>query len=142
MVLTPTVQIVAGGIAVAALIHGGLHLTCDFPRISEAAFNDFDQAMGDDFRHKQPSYKDILKLPAPYTGICMVILMFIAYLLATHWFRRSLVKLPWPFHRMTGFNAFWYSHHLFVIVYILLIVHSVLLVFSNPWYQKSVSSSL
>ncbi|KAL4559836.1 hypothetical protein LXL04_031982 [Taraxacum kok-saghyz] len=36
-----------------------------------------------------------------------------------------------------GFNAFWYSHHLFVIVYTLLIVHSINLYLTKEWYKKT-----
>lgn len=63
--------------------------------------------------------------------------MAIAFTLATRWFRRSLVKLPKPFDRLTGFNAFWYSHHLFVIVYALLLVHGWFLYLVHNWYLKT-----
>nr|PNR34489.1 hypothetical protein PHYPA_024306 [Physcomitrium patens] len=98
-------KIIAGGIVAGVLVHVLCHVTCDFPRIINAVDDDY------------------YKMPVGYTGIAMVILMTIAYLLANHRFRRNLVKLPWPFHRLTRFNAFWYSHHLFIIVYILLLVH-------------------
>ncbi|KAI5440003.1 hypothetical protein KIW84_025387 [Lathyrus oleraceus] len=39
--------------------------------------------------------------------------------------KRNLIKLPKPFNSLTGFNAFWYSHHLFVIVYVLLNIHGI-----------------
>lgn len=73
------------------------------------------------------------------TGILMVILMTVAFTLATRWFRRSLIKLPKPFDRLTGFNAFWYSHHLFFIVYVLLVIHGVYLYLEHRWYRKTVS---
>lgn len=68
----------------------------------------------------------------------MVICMIIAFTLATRWFRRSLVKLPKPFDKLTGFNAFWYSHHLFIVVYLALIVHGQCLYLIHDWYRKTV----
>ncbi|KAG8067929.1 hypothetical protein GUJ93_ZPchr0005g14488 [Zizania palustris] len=53
------------------------------------------------------------------------------------WFRRSLVKLPKPFDKLTGFNAFWYSHHLFIIVYIALVIHGECLYLIHIWYKKT-----
>lgn len=67
----------------------------------------------------------------------MVVFMAVAFILATRWFRRSLAKLPRPFYRLTGFNVFWYSHHLFVIVYILLVIHGCYLYLVHEWYQKT-----
>ncbi|RZC60412.1 hypothetical protein C5167_022179 [Papaver somniferum] len=67
----------------------------------------------------------------------MLALMTIAFVLATSKFRKNLVKLPAPLNRMTGFNAFWYSHHLFAIVYILLIIHGESTFFVHDWYQKT-----
>ncbi|GAY39201.1 hypothetical protein CUMW_042540 [Citrus unshiu] len=87
-------------------------------------------------KHK-PTYWDLVKGAEGITGILMVIFMAIAFILATRWFRRNLIKLPKPFDRLTGFNAFWYSHHLFVIVYILLIVHGILLFLVHKWYLKT-----
>ena len=72
------------------------------------------------------------------TGVIMVICMVIAFTLATRWFRRSLVKLPKPFDKLTGFNAFWYSHHLFIIVYLALIVHGQCVYLIHVWYRKTV----
>ncbi|CAK9208687.1 unnamed protein product [Sphagnum troendelagicum] len=130
-------KLLAGGIAVGVLVHSTLHITCDLPKLVTANPLVFDKALGNDFHFKQPSYGQILKTPVGVTGLLMLILMLLAFLLAMYWFRRNLVKLPWPFHRMTGFNAFWYSHHLFVLVYALLFVHSTDLLLPNPWWQRS-----
>lgn len=74
-----------------------------------------------------------------WTGIVMVVLMAIAFILAQPMFRRNrLKKLPKALKKLTGFNAFWYSHHLFVIVYALLIVHGYYLYLSKKWYKKTV----
>ncbi|KAG6514629.1 hypothetical protein ZIOFF_024998 [Zingiber officinale] len=53
----------------------------------------------------------------------MLILMAIVCVLAHHRFRRNRLSLTNPLWRFTRFNAFWYSHHLFVVVYVLYIVH-------------------
>lgn len=92
----------------------------------------------DDFGDSQPTYMDLLKGPEGITGILMLILMIIAFTLATRWFRRSLIKLPKPLDRLTGYNAFWYSHHLFALVYILLIIHGTFLYLVHHWYKKTV----
>lgn len=90
-----------------------------------------------DFGPSKPQYIDLVKGTEGLTGIIMVILMAIAFTLATRWFRRSLVKFPKPFDRLTGFNAFWYSHHLLVIVYIILIIHGTFLYLVHKWYSKT-----
>jgi respiratory burst oxidase len=71
------------------------------------------------------------------TGVIMVVCMLIAFTLATRWFRRSLVKLPKPFDKLTGFNAFWYSHHLFIIVYISLVIHGERVFLILDWYKRT-----
>ncbi|KAG0601475.1 hypothetical protein M758_11G114300 [Ceratodon purpureus] len=129
-------KIIAGGIIAGLLVHVLSHATCDIPKLTNASEELFFKHLGDHFV-KQPSYVDIIRMPVGYTGILMVLLMTIAFLLAANRFRRNLVQLPWPFHRLTGFNAFWYSHHLFVVVYILLLVHSILLLLHKPWYDRT-----
>ncbi|KAJ7553076.1 hypothetical protein O6H91_06G083900 [Diphasiastrum complanatum] len=130
-------KLIAVGIACGVFLHGGLHLSCDFPRITHSSLYNFDRDIGRGFHYHKPSYMGILTSVEGITGICMVILMTIAFTLATSWFRRNLVKLPRPFHRLTGFNAFWYSHHLFVVVYVLLIIHSIFLFLAFKWYEKT-----
>ncbi|KAL1213923.1 Respiratory burst oxidase-like protein F [Cardamine amara subsp. amara] len=125
---------IAGAIVVAVILHVGDHIVCDFPRIVRATEYDYNSYLFHYFQTKQPTYFDLVKGPEGITGILMIILMIISFTLATRWFRRNLVKLPKPFDRLTGFNAFWYSHHLFVIVYILLILHGLFLYFAKPWY--------
>ncbi|KAF8021191.1 hypothetical protein BT93_G1581 [Corymbia citriodora subsp. variegata] len=53
------------------------------------------------------------------------------------WFRRNKIDVPGPLKKLTGFNAFWYSHHLFVIVYTLLVVHGIKLYLAHEWYKKT-----
>lgn len=130
-------KLIAAGIVVAIILHGGVHLACDFPRIAKADHYIFQQTIAMDFHGKQPSYIDILLTTEVISGISMVFLMTVAFSLATSISRRNLLTLPWPLHRLTGYNAFWYSHHLFVIVYILLIIHSIFLFLAHDWIQKS-----
>ncbi|WZZ86186.1 hypothetical protein YC2023_114765 [Brassica napus] len=128
------VSTIAGAIVVAVILHVGDHIACDFPRIVRATEYDYNRYLFHYFQHKQPTYFDLVKGPEGITGILMIILMAISFTLATRWFRRNLVKLPKPFDRLTGFNAFWYSHHLFIIVYVLLVLHGIFLYFAKPWY--------
>ncbi|RYR46449.1 hypothetical protein Ahy_A07g032189 isoform D [Arachis hypogaea] len=57
-----------------------------------------------------------------------------------HVIGRNRIKLPKPLNSPTGFNAFWYSHYLFVIVYASLIVHGIKLFFTKEWYEKTEST--
>ncbi|XP_058100185.1 respiratory burst oxidase homolog protein A-like [Magnolia sinica] len=127
---------IAAAIVVGVILHAGNHLACDFPRLLSSPPSDY-RLVQNDFGRDKPTYLALIRGPEGVTGILMVICMAIAFTLATHWFRRSLVRLPRPFNRLTGFNAFWYSHHLFVIVYILLIIHGVFLYLVHRWYLKT-----
>ncbi|MQM04978.1 hypothetical protein Taro_037786 [Colocasia esculenta] len=127
---------VAAAIVVGIILHAGNHLTCDFPRLISSS-DDAYGPMKQDFGDAKPSYGKLVRGVEGITGILMVVLMLIAFTLATRWFRRSLVKLPKPFDRITGFNAFWYSHHLFVLVYVLLVVHGVSVYLVHHWYLKT-----
>ncbi|KAJ4749731.1 Respiratory burst oxidase [Rhynchospora pubera] len=127
---------IAGAIVVGVILHAGNHLSCDFPRLlssSDAMY----APMGHDFGEVKPTYLDLVRGPVGVTGVIMVICMAVAFTLATRWFRRSVVKLPKPFDRLTGFNAFWYSHHLLVLVYVLLIIHGQFLYLIHHWYLKT-----
>lgn len=130
-------KVIAVGIAIGVGLHAISHLTCDFPRLlhaSDEAYEPMKQFFGD----KRPdNYWWFVKGTEGWTGVVMVVLMAIAFTLATPWFRRGRIKLPGPLSRLTGFNAFWYSHHLFVIVYILLIIHGTFLYLSHKWYKKT-----
>ncbi|XWS48873.1 hypothetical protein CRYUN_Cryun13aG0113900 [Craigia yunnanensis] len=126
---------IAAAIVIGVILHAGNHLACDFPRLIKSSH--YDQFLSRDFGSHKPTYIDLIKGAEGVTGILMVICMAIAFTLATRWFRRNLIKLPKPFDRITGFNAFWYSHHLFVIVYVLLIIHGVFLYLVHIWYRKT-----
>lgn len=124
---------------VGVILHGGTHLACDFPRISNSDSSIFRQTIASRFGYHQPSYIEILATTEVATGIVMVILMTIAFSLATKWPRRHSPSLPRSVRRVTGYNTFWYSHHLFIPVYALLIVHSMFLFLTDNASEKTVS---
>ncbi|KAI5084758.1 hypothetical protein GOP47_0000927 [Adiantum capillus-veneris] len=130
-------KVIAGAIVVGVSIHSIVHLTCDFPRLVTSSNETFVRNLGSDFHFHKPSYKDMLESVVGVTGISMVLLMGFSFTLATHAFRRNVVKLPGPLKKMAGFNSFWYSHHLFVVVYALLIVHSFFLFLTHDWRAKT-----
>ncbi|KAH7522857.1 hypothetical protein ACOSP7_008923 [Xanthoceras sorbifolium] len=130
-------KVVALGIAVGVGLHAGAHLTCDFPRLLHATDDEY-EPMKPFFGDERPDdYWWFVKGTEGWTGVVMVVLMAIAYTLAQPWFRRNRLNLPKTIKKLTGFNAFWYSHHLFVIVYALFIVHGYFLFLSKKWYKKT-----
>ncbi|KAL6561778.1 hypothetical protein OROMI_017379 [Orobanche minor] len=94
-----------------------------------------------DFINKKPSYKYLLTEVEIITGISMVILLIVAFTLATPHFMKNVLKLPGPFIRLPGFNAFWFSHHLTALVYILLLVHGNFSLLVDKWYHKQTCRS-
>ncbi|KAJ7944978.1 putative Respiratory burst oxidase [Quillaja saponaria] len=128
---------IATAILIGVILHAGDHLACDFPRLINASEAHYEQYLNNVFGHHKPSYVNLVQGVEGVTGILMVIFMAIAFTLATRWFRRSRIKLPRPFNRLTGFNAFWYSHHLFVVVYVLLVIHGVFLYLVHKWYLQT-----
>ncbi|KAG4395540.1 hypothetical protein GLYMA_20G236200v4 [Glycine max] len=130
-------KVVAFGIAIGVGLHAISHLTCDFPRLLHATdveYKPMKQFFGDE---RPNNYWWFVKGTEGWTGVVMVVLMAIAFILAQPWFRRNRLKLPKPLKKLTGFNAFWYSHHLFVIVYVLFIIHGYFLYLSKKWYKKT-----
>ncbi|KAK9278589.1 hypothetical protein L1049_028161 [Liquidambar formosana] len=130
-------KLIVGGIVVGVILHGGSHLACDFPRISNCNQSIFRETIAARFDNHQPSYIQILETTEVGTGIVMVILMAIAFSLATHWPRRQSSLLPRSVRQVTGFNTFWISHHLFILVYALLLVHSMFLFLTNSPAEKT-----
>ncbi|KAJ8458478.1 hypothetical protein OPV22_031404 [Ensete ventricosum] len=130
-------KLVAGGIVIGIILHGGTHLTCDFPRIANADRLVFRQTIAYCFQYHQPSYVQIVLTTEGATGIAMVALMIVAFLLATRPSRRSPASLPRPIGRWAGFNAFWYSHHLLILVYVLLVIHSMFLFLTHDVSEKT-----
>lgn len=129
---------VAGAIGLAVGIHILAHMTCDFPRLLNASPEKY-KPMKPYFGDQPRNYWHFVKGVEGVSGIIMVVLMSIAFTLASQRFRRNKIRLPRPLNKLTGFNAFWYSHHLFVIVYSLLIVHGIELYLTKEWYKKTVS---
>ncbi|CAH8359710.1 unnamed protein product [Eruca vesicaria subsp. sativa] len=125
-------------IIIGMLIHASSHLACDFPRIITATEADYKRYLVHYFGVIRPTYFDLVKGPVGITGFIMVIFMLIAFTLASRRLRRNLTKLPKPFDKLTGFNAFWYSHHLLLAVYVLLIIHGVSLYIEQTWYNKTI----
>ncbi|KAG5230440.1 respiratory burst oxidase family protein [Salix suchowensis] len=129
-------KVIAVGVAVGVGIHGISHLACDFPRLLRASEQKW-ELMQPFFGDQPTSYWHFVKSTEGVTGIIMVVLMAIAFTLATPWFRRSKLNLPTWLKKLTGFNAFWYSHHLFVVVYTLLVLHGYYLYLTHEWYKKT-----
>ncbi|GAB2274289.1 hypothetical protein Dimus_009055 [Dionaea muscipula] len=128
---------ISAGIAIGTFLHVIMHVSCDFPRLVHCPGDKFRRYLGIDFNFRQPTYGDLVSSIPGVTGIVMIMLMTFAFTLATHSFRRNVVKLPWPFHHLAGFNAFWYAHHLLVVVYALLIVHGYFLFLTHQWFKKT-----
>nr|GMD48119.1 respiratory burst oxidase homolog protein B [Ipomoea batatas] len=130
-------KVIALGVVVGVGLHAISHLTCDFPRLlhaTDAEYEPMKPFFGDD---RPNNYWWFVKGTEGWTGVVMVVLMAIAYILAQPWFRRNRLNLPTTIKRLTGFNAFWYSHHLFVIVYVLFIIHGYFLYLQKKWYKKT-----
>ncbi|XP_004495711.1 respiratory burst oxidase homolog protein B-like isoform X2 [Cicer arietinum] len=130
-------KVIALGIAIGVGLHAISHLTCDFPRLLHATDEEY-EPMKQFFGDERPNnYWWFVKGTEGWTGVVIVVLMAIAFILAQPWFRRNRLKLPILLKKLTGFNAFWYSHHLFVIVYVLFIIHGYFLYLSKKWYNKT-----
>ncbi|CAK9184830.1 unnamed protein product [Ilex paraguariensis] len=130
-------KLIAVGIALGTLVHTLQHVACNFVRITTCPNNEFISILGRQFNYKQPTYGGMVESIPGLTGILMIILMTFSFTLATHSFRRNAIALPWPFHHLAGFNAFWYAHHLLVLVYALLLIHGYCLFFTQEWYKKT-----
>lgn len=129
-------KIIAFAIVAGVILHAGIHLACDFPRLINSSPEKF-ALIASDFSKGKPTYRGLLTGIEAITGIGMVILMAISFTLATSRFRRNAVKLPAPFNRLAGYNAFWYSHHLLGLVYVLLLLHGIFLYLAKKWTQKT-----
>ena len=146
-------QIIALAIAVGICLHAGNHLACDFPRLIASGPEEY-RLVARFFGRDKPSYRGLLAGAEGVTGIVMVTLMAVSFTLATRPFRkreeakaasrgagggRWWRRLPFfPLAHLAGFNAFWYSHHLLIVVYLLLIVHGWFMFLVDKWYQRTV----
>ncbi|XP_038988600.1 putative respiratory burst oxidase homolog protein H [Phoenix dactylifera] len=133
---------IALAITIGIVIHTIAHVACDFPRLITCPKPKLINLLGPSFSYQQPPYLTLLSSAPGVTGVLMVIIMIFSFTLATHSFRRSVVKLPSPLHHLAGFNAFWYAHHLLVLVYVLLLVHSYFIYLTREWYKKTVGPCL
>ncbi|KAL6655520.1 hypothetical protein ACP70R_006346 [Stipagrostis hirtigluma subsp. patula] len=136
-------KMIATAIVVGITLHAGNHLACDFPRVIAASPEEYALVAGA-FGPGRPTYASLLSGAEGVTGVAMVVLMTVSFTLATHPFRKGekgaaavTSRLPAPLNRLTGFNAFWYSHHLLAIVYALLLVHGYFLFLVRRWYEKT-----
>lgn len=145
-------KVVAAGVAVGVVLHAVAHLACNFPRLLHATPEEY-RPLRRSFGEVQPKSFWWFVMGNPgWTGIVMMVLMAIAFTLAMSRFRCKRVqtlghdavivkpsckeRLNAFGNKIMGFNAFWYTHHLFIIVYALLIFHS------NNWYQNTVRAYL
>ncbi|XP_066331232.1 respiratory burst oxidase homolog protein E-like [Miscanthus floridulus] len=144
-------KIIAFAIAVGICLHAGNHLACDFPRLIASGPDEY-RLVARFFGRDKPSYRGLLAGAEGVTGIVMVTLMAVSFTLATRPFRkreeakaasrgaggRWWRRLPFfPLAHLAGFNAFWYSHHLLIVVYLLLIVHGWFVFLVDKWYQRT-----
>ncbi|KAI3461481.1 hypothetical protein Pfo_018144 [Paulownia fortunei] len=118
-------------------VHTLMHCSCNFVRLTSCPKDQFNAIFGPAFDYHQPTYLDLVGTTPGITGILMITLMIFSFTLATHSFRRNVVKLLWPFHHLAGFNSFWYAHHLLALVYILLIIHGYFIFLTREWYKKT-----
>ncbi|KAL6884538.1 hypothetical protein ACP4OV_010474 [Aristida adscensionis] len=130
-------KVIALSIAIGAGTHTLAHVTCDFPRLVSCPRDKFQEKLGPFFNYVQPTYGTLVASTPGWTGILMIIIMSFSFTLATHSFRRNVVKLPSPLHHLAGFNAFWYAHHLLAIAYILLVLHSYFIFLTKQWYKRT-----
>jgi respiratory burst oxidase len=141
-------QVIAVAVAIGVGIHAIYHLACDFPSLLHANSEKY-KLMEPFFGKQATNYWHFVKSWEGVTGIIMVVLMAIAFTTASPWLRKRKVEEPKTpnclqplLNSVTGFNVFWYTHHLFVFVYALLIVHGFKLYFTKEWYKKTVSTFL
>ncbi|KAJ3688500.1 hypothetical protein LUZ61_017664 [Rhynchospora tenuis] len=131
-------KVIAWGVAVGAGLHIIPHLTCDFPRILHETDEEYSKYLAQFFGSKRPpNYWWFVKGVEGITGLILTICMVIMYVLAQPLFRRGKLSEKSKLRQLTGFNTFWYSHHLFIVVYITFIVHGVCLYINRTWYKKT-----
>ncbi|KAL5766798.1 hypothetical protein ACOSP7_017415 [Xanthoceras sorbifolium] len=98
-------KVIAIGISIGTGIHVISYLACNFPRLLKA--NEDKYELMEPFFGEQPkSYWHFVKSVEVITGIIMVVLMTIAFILATSLFRQNKLNLPNLLMKFIGFNAF------------------------------------
>ncbi|OIT05081.1 PREDICTED: putative respiratory burst oxidase homolog protein H isoform X1 [Nicotiana attenuata] len=130
-------KMISLGITLGTFIHVLFHTSCNFVKLVSCPKSKFMTVLGSNFDYHQPTYMDLVASIPGVTGILMTLLMLFSFTLATHSFRRNVIKLPGSFRHLAGFNAFWYAHHLLVLVYVLLILHGYFIFLTKEWYKKT-----
>ncbi|KAL5764229.1 hypothetical protein ACOSP7_016579 [Xanthoceras sorbifolium] len=130
-------KLIALSIVIFSAVHTFVHLLCNYVKISTCPEKKFMHFLGPSLNYVQPTYWNLMECTVGVTGVFMVFIMTFSFTLATHSFRRNVVKLPWIFHNLAGFNSFWYAHHLLALAYVLLFLHGWFLIFDKPWYMKT-----
>ncbi|PIA59476.1 hypothetical protein AQUCO_00400393v1 [Aquilegia coerulea] len=130
-------KVIAVGIAIQTFIHTFMHVTCNYPKLVRCNNDRYNLYIGYITNVAQPTYYALYSSSVSVTGFLMIFIMAFSFTLATHWFRKSGIKLPPPFDQFAGFNAFWYAHHLLAFAYLLLVLHGYYLIFDKPWHQKT-----
>ena len=77
------VQTIAGAIVVGVMLHVLDHIGCDFIRIANCDEESYNLYLREYFGSEKPNYIDILGSAVGITGVFMVILMVVAFVLAT-----------------------------------------------------------
>uniref|UniRef100_A0ACD5ZWL1 Uncharacterized protein n=1 Tax=Avena sativa TaxID=4498 RepID=A0ACD5ZWL1_AVESA len=130
-------KIIAMAIALGICLHAGNHLACDFPRLIASSPGEY-RLVANFFGDEKPTYRHLMSGVVGVTGMVMVVLMAVSFTLAARPLRRAAsTRLPSPLGHLAGFNAFWYSHHLLVVVYLLLLVHGWFMFLVTNWYQRT-----
>ncbi|KAL6661598.1 hypothetical protein ACP70R_000982 [Stipagrostis hirtigluma subsp. patula] len=135
-------KIIAMAIALGICLHAGNHLACDFPRLIASGPEEY-RLVARFFGPEKPTYRRLLAGAEGVTGMVMVALMAVSFTLATRPFRTrensgaAARPLPFPLGHLAGFNSFWYSHHLLIVVYLLLLAHGWFLFLVDQWYQRT-----
>ncbi|KAG5253318.1 respiratory burst oxidase protein [Salix suchowensis] len=128
---------IALAIVIGTVAHTLAHVLCNIPLLISCPEGKFMLFAGPLFHYRQPTYWYFIRSIVGVTGILMILIMGVSFTLATHHFRKNVIKLPGVFHRLAGFNAFWYSHHLLALAYLLCFLHGHFLIFEKPWYAKT-----
>ncbi|XP_047069439.1 respiratory burst oxidase homolog protein E-like isoform X4 [Lolium rigidum] len=134
-------KMIAMAIATGICLHAGNHLACDFPRLIASGPEEY-RLLAGFFGEEKPTYRHLMSGVVGVTGIVMVVLMAVSFTLAARPLRRAASTstrrlLPPPLGHLAGFNAFWYSHHLLVVVYLLLLVHGWFMFLVSKWHQRT-----
>ncbi|CAK7324916.1 unnamed protein product [Dovyalis caffra] len=127
----------AFAIVVGTVVHTLAHVLCNIPLLTSCPRDKFMAYAGPLFHYQQPDYWFFIGSNVGVTGILIILIMGFSFTLATHYFRKNVVRLPGTFHKLAGFNAFWYAHHLLALAYVLCFLHGHFLIFEKPWYAKT-----